>query len=514
MQKFGRGRSGRRMTMGQHQGNLGDLVRRSADAVALFDASEPDGNRTRSYQALDANVAAVARGLSTMGLGIGDRVAIVSANRLEFVEVLFGCMRAGCVPVPVNTRLPDDDIDAIMRDAGARLIFADAANSGRAPSIGRSITFGLDGANGYASFLDYGDHDAIDPDPDTVALQPYTSGSTGTPKGVMLSHAGALWNCCTIARARELGPSTRSLIAAPLFHKNGLNTLKQTFAAGGQVVLVGAFDPETYLNTVLQFRCTQLAGVPAMFARLLEQNALIAETDLSFVTRVAFGSGPASDALFDALTTAFPNAAIENNYGITEGGPVVFGPHPEGLPRPRNSVGFPLADGEVKLTGDNPDQGVLSVRNPGVMLGYHNQPRETDARLQNGWLNTGDIFRRDENGFYFFVGRDDEMFVCSGENLYPNAIAAMLERHPDIVQAAVVPRQHTVNGQVPYAFVIARNGAKLDEAKVKEFALSNGPSYAHPRHVVFVDQLPITGTGKVDSASLARAAHDMPAERH
>ena len=144
------------------------------------------------------------------------------------------------------------------------------------------------------------------------------------------------------------------------------------------------------------------------------------------------------------------------------------------------------------------------------MIGYHNKPDETEKRLDDGWLETGDILRRDPDGWYYFVGRADDMFVCAGENIYPGQVEAMLERHPDIMQAAVVPAPDALKAHVPYAFVVAHPAAQLGEQDVKQYALQNAPAYAHPRRVIFVDSLPLSGTNKIDRTALcdraARAA--------
>ena len=168
------------------------------------------------------------------------------------------------------------------------------------------------------------------------------------------------------------------------------------------------------------------------------------------------GSAPASDNLLDTLATRFPDAKLNLNYGITEGGPILFSwSHPDGLPRPRTSVGFPIEGVEIKLIdGPSESQGVLCVKSPGVMEGYHNLPEATESVLSpDGWMNTGDILRRDENGWYFFVDRADDMFVCAGENIYPGDVESMLERNEEVMQAVVVPAPNTLKAHVPFAWI-------------------------------------------------------------
>ena len=246
-----------------------------------------------------------------------------------------------------------------------------------------------------------------------------------------------------------------------------------------------------------------LTGVPTMYALMLQQEKLLAETDCSSVRAMSMGSAPASEVLLDRLQERMPEARINLNYGITEGGPVLLSwKHADGLPRPRTSVGYPLPGVDIRLE-DGPDsnQGI-----PGVMLGYHNLPEETAKALKDGWLNTGDILRRDENGWYYFVGRSDDMFVTGGENIYPGDVETMLERHDAIMQAVVVPAPNALKAHVPHAFVVLRAGETLTEDDVKKFALANAPAYAHPRRVYFVDVLPLAGTNKIDRKALMQRA--------
>ncbi len=478
--------------------------------VAYVDLSRTGAPRAVTYDVFDGACNAVARGLRAAGLGPGDRVAIVSRNRGEFLETLFGAMRAGCAAVPINIRLGAKSIRFAIADSGAKLVFADAANAAHGPET--LATIGFDDGGGYAAFLDPGRFAAVAPERDTVAVQCYTAGSTGRPKGVALGHAGIVWVSRTAVAMRRLGTVACTLIAAPMYHKNALQAVKQSLTAGGRMIVLERFDAARYIGAIEDHRCTILTGVPTMLALVLEQRELLAATDLSSVTRIGFGSAPASDALYDRLEETFPGAEIENVYGITEGGPIVFGPHAHGLPRPRNSIGCVMPGAEIRLAGDDgPDRGVLHVKSPGVMLGYHNLPDETAARLRDGWLDTGDILRRDADGFHFVVGRTDDMFVTSGENVHPGEIESVLERHPDILQAVVVAVADEIKGALPHAFVVPRDGADIGEDAVKRFALDNAPVYAHPRRVHFIAALPLTGANKIDRRALAaRAAEAVP----
>ena len=493
-------------------GNLGDVFAAHAgsDRIAVVDLYDPSDPREYSYREFSGNCDAVANGLLVAGLEPGDRVGILALNRVEFLEVLFGAMRAGCVPVMINVKLPDETVEYIIGDAEMKIVFADADQAGRVPGDVRTVAFG-DSDDSFDGFkIPSGEpFPSFFPGRGDIAEQPYTSGSTGRPKGVLLDHIGQVWMIGKIVESRDIREDDCSVISAPLYHKNALLAVKSALSAGGRIVLFSRFDAKEYIRAIERYRLTMLTGVPTMYALILQEEELLESTNLSSVRNCSMGSAPASDNLLATLAARFPDAKLNLNYGITEGGPILFAwTHPEGLPRPRTSVGFPIDGVEIKLI-DGPDenQGVLHVKSPGVMKGYHNLPEATDKVLtEDGWMDTGDILRRDEIGWYYFVDRADDMFVCAGENIYPGDVEAMLERHEDVMQAVVVPAPNTLKAHVPFAWIVKREGASLDEQAVKEFALKNGPVYAHPRRVFFVDVLPLSGTNKIDRRALEAEA--------
>jgi len=514
--------------------NLGDLIRRDRglEKIAIIDLGGDGGPRDFSFAALDAMANGVARALTKRAdLQRGDRIALLSVNRAEYIAAYYGIMRAGLVAVPVNFKFPRATIDFILRDAGAKLSFCDAARTADTPPDIPSVTFGppspagggsrIEDARGgeaeaFDAFLDPGPFAAVVPAADEPAMFLYTSGSTGAPKGVVLSHQSHIWVVET-----RLAPGLdrhRYLIAAPLYHMNALALAKLASAAHASIVLLPQFAAPAYIAAIGRYRCTFLTAVPPMIAMMLRETALMQATDLSSVEFVRMGSAPVSASLMAALRAALPQASVTNAYGTTEAGPVVFGAHPQGLPQPDLSVGYPHPKVTLRLVdGDNGDaeQGVLEMKCPALMLGYHNRPAASaegsGPLTADGFYVTGDVFRRDADGFHYFVGRTDDMFVSGGENIYPADVERMLERHPDIAQAAVVPVDDAIKGQKPVAFVIKKPGRTLDAEAVKRFALANAPAYQHPRFVWFVDDLPLASTNKLDRAALRQMAEQRMA---
>jgi acyl-CoA synthetase (AMP-forming)/AMP-acid ligase II len=490
--------------------NLGQLISRDRDLskIAIIDLGTQDQAREISYAALDAMANSVARALAQRGFERGDRVAIVSANCVEYLAACFGIMRAGLVAVPVNYRFPPKIIDFVLRDANAKFVFCDQER--RAHCSAGISTFCFDEAAGteFDQFINPGTFTGIVPLPNEPAMFLYTSGSTGVPKGVVLSHQSHIWVVETRLADRDLSRQ-RYLIAAPLYHMNALALAQLAIAGYSTIVLLPSFIARGYIKAIGRYRCTWLTAVPPMIAMMLREVELLAATDLSSVEFVRMGSAPVSQNLMSSLRRALPQAAITNAYGTTEGGPIAFGPHPDGLPIPDMSVGFPHPKVQVRLAaGDerNAEQGVLEMKCPAVMLGYHNRPDLPTPITSDGFYVTGDIFRRDENGFHYFVGRSDEMFNCGGENIYPGDVERMLERHADVSQAAVVPIDDEVKGQKPVAFIIPKAGRHPSEDDIKQFALTNGPAYQHPRFVWIVHKLPLASTNKIDRSALRRLA--------
>jgi acyl-CoA synthetase (AMP-forming)/AMP-acid ligase II len=304
------------------------------------------------------------------------------------------------------------------------------------------------------------------------------------------------------------------LVAAPLYHMNALGSCQATLAQGDTIVLLPQFTAAAYIAAIGRCQVNLLTSVPTMIAMMLRERELLARTDLSSVRLVRMGSAPVTQSLIEQVRQVFPAAQITNGYGTTEIGPVVFGPHPDGIAQPELSTGYPHRAVQLRLVRNGAeveDEGVLEVKCGALMTHYHKLPQVT-ARVMtaDGYYRTGDVFRRDANGFFFFVGREDDMFVCGGENIYPNDVEKMLERHPGIHQAAVVPVPDELKGHKPIAFIVRASGAALEEEAVKAYALANAPAYQHPRRVIFIDEMPLAGTNKIDKRALANSLLSGP----
>jgi acyl-CoA synthetase (AMP-forming)/AMP-acid ligase II len=489
--------------------NLGDLVPDNVEREnpAIIDLGGETGERTFSFAALDTMSRGVARALRARRFARGDRVAILSANRAEYLAAVFGIMRAGLVAVPVSFKFPRETIRFILEDCGAKLVFADHARRADAGTL-PVVAFGGAGEDSFDNFVGEGPFESVLPKPREPAMFLYTSGSTGVPKGVVLSHQSHLWVVETRLDGQDLSRH-RFLIAAPLYHMNALALSQLAIAAGATIVLLPQFTAGAYIDAIAKHRCTWLTAVPPMIAMML-RDPNMAGADLSSVEMLRMGSAPVSESLMRQIRRALPRTHVTNAYGTTEAGPVVFAPHPKGLPTPDLSVGTAHPKVQLRLAGGG-DEGELQMKCPALMNGYHSRADLPSPIGADGFYATGDVFRRDRDGFYYFVGRTDDMFVSGGENIYPGDVERMLETHADIAQACVVPVEDEIKGTKPVAFIVARSGADLREAEVKAHALAHAPAFQHPRHVWFVERLPLTSTNKIDRRALMQlAAERMP----
>jgi len=486
------------------------------------------GDETLTYTVLAERARETAAVLRSLGVAPGERVALLFPNDHRFVEALLAVVYVGAVAVPLNTRSGATALRHVVTDSTTRLVvahrdLADTASRLAAGVQGRVVV--TDGGSGWALHPDGGPVEVAAGTPDTphpvsagtIALQPYTSGSTGVPKGCLLTHGGQHWNAETTRAVWRLDSTERGLVTAPLYHKNAMIcVVKPLLLAGGTIVIGTSAKPETIPAEVARHGCTYTTGVPATYQMLLDSETHL-DHDLSSLRFVICGSAPLAEAFGRRISDALGVPVIEA-YGLTEGGPQVLMTPRDAEPR-YGRAGQVMPGGQVRLLDveEIPADGVeaapevplgqvgeMWVRNPGVTAGYFGLPDVTAERIsRDGWLRTGDLATVDGDGFYSVLGRADDVINVGGENVYPTEVERLLLALPQVTQAVVVPASHPTKGQVPVAFVTAQG---LTEQEVKDHALAEGATYAHPRHVWFVDDFPLGGTGKLDRAALAEEA--------
>lgn len=507
--------------------NLGYLFE---DALKLYPSAPAvfQGETVLTFEELDHRCNRAANHLTSCGLGATDRVAVLFNNDYRFLECMFGAMRLGAIPVPLNTRMSDEALAFIIEDTDAKLLLAGpdmgARLSGIRPRVAHEMAVitdaAIENAIPYEASLEL-----LSPrlprrktQPDDICMLPYTSGSTGRPKGVMLTHNGQLWNSDVIRKAAMLDDTDRALVAVPMCHKNAmLGAVKPLLLTGGSLVILPGFNPKDVILAIERYRVTYLTGVPAMYKLMLAERDLLAQHDVSSVRYALCGSAEVPEELLREFRDVF-GAPIAESYGLTEGGPVPLVNTRWGLKK-RGSCGVEIPGSEVKLLDEDGrevllnEPGELITRNPGLAKGYWKRPEATAEKFRNGWLYTGDLLRRDADGYYYFVGRKDDVINVAGEKVHPKEIEDILLRHTNIKDACVVPVRHELKGFVPVAFVSEREKGRTTEEEVKAFFLSHGPAYAHPRRVFFMESLPLNATGKLDRPKMQQLAAEQVVEQ-
>ena len=494
------------------QTNLGyffaDTAVRMPERVAIVDLWG-DRRRVFSYAELDRRTEALGALIQSLGARPGERIAILVGNRCEYIESFFGVMRAGLIAVPLNVRQTEANLEYMLRDCGASgvILDAEACPPGRALAarLGLKHLIILDEATadlGWVAFETSAGPLRPHSSPDGIAFQPYTAGSTGKPKGARLTHAGMLWSIRSTEENWPTDPNEIGLVTVPLFHKNAMRgTIKPNLAAGASCVFLPRYEPTAFLKALANERASFCGGVPAIFSIILQHEPLIRSLDFSALKLFVIGSAVVPPELIANLERLFPTTKVKESYGLTEAGGPLRTPL-DGRAIPAGSAGVVTAGYEVKLVDaegrHSAEVGELWTRSPCVTEGYHNLPEVTRERIIDGWLRTGDIFRVDADGFFFFRGRVDDMFSCGGENIYPREVESLLLGHPDVTDACVQPIVHAVKGFVPAAMVVLRPGATIGAEALKAYALANGPAYAHPRRVLIVPAIPLNAAGKPD----------------
>lgn len=476
---------------------------------------------TWTYADLDARVDALASQLLAARVGPQDRVAFVDLNHRQFFVALFAVARIRAVFVPLNFRLTGGELAYMLTDAGARVVIAGSEHRAVIDDIRDQIpaeTFlAIEGGEPRAGWVPIDDTPTAGPvsvpagGSDDIAMIMYTSGTTGRPKGACLTHANLWWNNANAMHNFDVLADDVTLTVMPLFHIGGLNiTTLATLQKGGHVVLHRQFDATAALSAISEHRVTTMMGVPAIYQAICELPGF-AETDLSSFRMVISGAAPCPVSLMDRY--AERGIDMQQGYGMTETSPMVTFLAPEFARAKVGSAGTPALYVDVRLlAGDGSvieaagENGEVVTRGPNVMLGYWNQPAATAEVLdEEGWLRTGDIAYRDEDGFYFICDRVKDMIISGGENVYPAEVENVLAAHPAIAEVAVIGEPHERWGETVVAVAALRSGHELDIKTLREWAGASLARYKLPTRLSIVEALPRNATGKILKFQLREA---------
>lgn len=504
---------------------LTNRARLTPDREALLDESSC---RRYTYGQLNERANRAANMLANrFGVRKGDRVSILANNDMAHIDLLFGLGKIGAVMAPLNWRLAAAELRYIITDANPKALiigpeFVNIFDDIRADVGGMSILAlkdaTVDGAVSYEGML--GDASPREParpplDGDDPYALLYTSGTTGAPKGAIIPHRQILWNCLNTVSSWGLSEYDVSPVFTPLFHAGGLFAfLTPLIYVGGRLILSRTFDAEETLKTVEAERCTVVLGVPTLFT-MWRESSIYTEIDLSSVRWLISGGAPCPPSIMDAWREE-KGVVFRQGYGLTEVGPNCFSMTDEDSTRKTGSVGKPIFHSQMKLVGPDgqevPDgeTGELAIAGPHVCLGYWRKPDATKETLRDGWFHTGDMARRDEEGFYTIAGRFKDMIISGGENIYAAEVEAVFRDHPDVADAALIGKPNERWGEVGLMIVVReRNSARAipsnpDEEDILGFAGERLARYKIPKEVVFADELPYSSYGKVQKSELKR----------
>jgi fatty-acyl-CoA synthase len=502
--------------------NLSDLIARNAAFAPDKPALRFEGE-TLSYAAFHARIEKAARALeSGFGVTRGDRVAILSLNRPDYLVLLYACARLGAMLVPLNWRLAVAEQLFILNDCGAKVLvleqaFAEVLSALDESTAVAGLDFAPPGRKSFDAIVtdERGDSDAS-ADLSCPLLIVYTSGTTGRPKGAVLRQDALLWNGVMSQHMHDLTSEDHVLTVLPFFHVGGLN-IQTTPAlhAGATVTIHSRFAPDAALATFERDRPTLTVLVPAII-QAVSDHPKWATADLSSLKAISTGSTIVPPHLIERFVAR--GVPVLQVYGSTETCPVAVYTRLGGDLSRVGSTGLPglhceaavIDDAGRELPAGTP--GEIAIRGPNVFTEYWGNEQATRETLQNGWYRSGDIGVRDADGYFYVHDRKKNLIISGGENIYPAEVERVLLEHPEVSECGVIGRADAKWDEVPVAYVIRRKGFSVDAEGLKAHVSMQLARFKVPREIVFVDDLPRTALGKVQHFRLRQLYEGAPAQ--
>ncbi len=473
---------------------------------------ELETGRRFTYAQLNERANRCANWLRTHGVGFGDRVCILAHNSVAYLDLFFACASLGAIFTPLNWRLAVPELVYIVNDCSPRLLlvgpnFEDIAGQMRSNlHIEQIVLLGQ-----YEASVAQQPSTAAEVSAELSAESThcilYTSGTTGRPKGAMIPHRQVLWNCINTAVSWGLTECDVSPVFTPLFHTGGLFAfMLPLFYLGGRIILAREFDADESLRVILQEKCTVILGVPTLF-QMWQQSPLFETAVFDHVRFFISGGAPCPPQLIRAWRQE-KGIVFRQGYGLTEVGPNCFSmTDDESVPK-TGCVGKPIFHSQMKLLDEQGreigagETGELCIKGPHVVTGYWNNEPATEQAIVDGWFHTGDMARRDEDGFFTIVGRFKDMIISGGENVYAAEVEAVFREHEAVVEAALIGKPDEKWGEIGLMIVQLKPGQTAVATDLQAFSRQRLASYKIPREVIFIDEMPYSPYGKVEKIKL------------
>ena len=468
-----------------------------------------------SYAQMKKKVGQYRNFLYAQGMRPTDNVALFAKNSADFIFSYLAVVSLGGAVVPLNTMLTSRETCFILADARAKYILTDKElQLATADNSCQTIQIMIQHINEESNRVSYPDAPVIlmqETDPCVIL---YTSGTTGRPKGALLTHCNLIANAKAFSKVSDAAASDNTLCVLPMFHSFAWTCCVTTpLYNGSSITIVETFSPREVITTIREMGITVVMGVPAMYGYY---TALATPDDLAGVRLFVSGGASLPLETLNSFSTKTGKRVIEG-YGLSEASPVVAF-NPLGATKP-GSIGLPLPSVDVKIFDNDGREagtgeiGEIIVRGPNVMLGYYGLPGETEEALRNGWLYTGDLAYKDEEGYIFIVDRKKDLVIVSGLNVYPREVEEIIYQHPTVQEAAVIGVPDKKRGETVRAFIVPKEGMQLNKKELLYFLKKNLASYKLPRGIIEIEAMPKTASGKISKKDLRQLYEELNAQK-
>lgn len=485
-------------------------ARLTPDAEAIVDVEQKRG---WTFSEVNKRSIAAASWLKKQGVNKGDRVALLSPNHISYFDLLFACAKLGAIFVPINWRLAADEIHYILHDCTPKIIGYHSSFSEKMNELVllQSISFKIDDELYLdQDFLLHVEAELTEQDPLAII---YTGGTTGKPKGAVLSHQSMIWNGLNTILSWNLTKEDTTITYMPLFHTGGLNALSiPLLMIGGKVVIASVFKPTEAIRYLNDYKCTIVLFVPTMYHMIIGTEEFKKQT---FPTVKVFLSGGAPCPLEIYKEFRYRGLQFKEGYGLTEAGPNNFYMDPSKVNEKLGSVGKPMLFNDVKImredgTETSPDEvGELFIKGKHTFQCYWNNREATAETMSDGWLHTGDLVKRDKEGYYYIVGRKKDLIITGGENVYPLEVENWISTLSQVDEVAVVGIPDQKWGETVTAFIVLKENRHLTLEDVVQYCSSKLGNYKIPKEIIFLEELPKTHVGKIDKQELKKLGNKI-----